>query len=97
MRAIGDLSCALRPPVPDRARCWLVEQNGFRLHRERARDRDALLLTAGKLRRMSVGLFRESDLRQKRAAAFDRLRPRLFLHQHRTFNDVLECRAAETD
>ena len=38
----------------------LVEQDRLRLHRERARDRDALLLAAGELRRMRVGLVGEA-------------------------------------
>ena len=37
----------------------LVEQHHLRLHRQRARDRDALLLAAGQSRRILAGLFRK--------------------------------------
>ena len=40
----------------------LVEQDQFRLHRQRAGDRDALLLTAGKLARIGIGFFRSRTL-----------------------------------
>jgi len=54
-----------------------------------ARDRNALLLAAGELRRMHVGLFGKSHLREQRAAALDRLGPRLLLHEHRALDDIL--------
>ena len=43
------------------------------LHRERAGDRDALLLAAGELRRVGVGLVREADPRRAAPARLDRL------------------------
>jgi hypothetical protein len=54
-----------------------------------ARDRNALLLAAGELCRMHVGLFGKSHLREQRAAALDRLGPRLLLHEHRALDDIL--------
>ena len=42
----------------------LVEQHDLRLHAERARDRDALLLAAGKLRRIFVGLLGNAHARE---------------------------------
>ncbi len=39
----------------------LVEKHQLRIHRDSAGDRDALLLAAGKLRRISLGLGREAD------------------------------------
>ena len=58
----------------------LVEQDRLGLHRQRARDRDALLLAAGELRRIGIGLVGEADPRQQRAAALERLGARLPLH-----------------
>ena len=43
----------------------LVEQHQLRRHRERAGDRDPLLLAAGELRRMLVGVVGEADLAQQ--------------------------------
>ena len=43
----------------------LVEQHQRRRHRERAGDRDPLLLAARKLRRMLVGVVGEADLAQQ--------------------------------
>ncbi|MNV50537.1 hypothetical protein D3C71_1425530 [compost metagenome] len=45
-------------------RSHFVEQHHFRLHRERAGDRGALLLATGKLIGIGVGLFTEPDLGQ---------------------------------
>ena len=39
----------------------LVEQHQLRVHRQRARDRDALLLAAGERHRVGVVLVREAD------------------------------------
>ena len=41
----------------------LVKQHDIRVHRERARNGDSLLLTAGKLRRIAVRLVRQTDAR----------------------------------
>src|ERR1700689_4126210 len=70
----------------------LVEQDRSRLHRQRARDGDTLLLAAGKLRRVGVGLVGKTDLRQKSAAALERLGGRSLLHIDRSFDDVLDRR-----
>ncbi|MGY4443930.1 hypothetical protein ACVW04_006749 [Bradyrhizobium sp. LM2.3] len=70
----------------------LVEQDGLGLHRQRARNRDALLLAAGELRRMCVGLLGEPHLHQQGTAALECLRTRLLLHIERTFDDVLQHR-----
>ena len=53
----------------------LVEQHQRRLHRERAGDRDPLLLAAGELRRMLVGLLGEADLAQQLLRALLRAAP----------------------
>src|SRR5262252_10680181 len=42
--------------------CRLVEEQHFRLHRERAGDCDALLLSPGKLARISIELVLQPDL-----------------------------------
>ena len=47
----------------------LVEQHHVRLHHQRARDRDALLLAARELVRMLVRLLLEPDLRQQHVRA----------------------------
>ena len=70
----------------------LVEQDRLRLHRERAGDRDALLLSAGERGRIGVAPCR----RARRAAS--RARPRAapppraccLLHVDRSFDDVLQ-------
>ena len=51
----------------------LVEQDRLRLHRQCAGNRHALLLTAGQLRRMDIGLFGQPNPPQQRAAALQRL------------------------
>ena len=43
----------------------LVKQHDIRVHRERARNGDSLLLTAGKLRRIAVRLVRQTDARKQ--------------------------------
>ena len=59
----------------------LVEKHDLRFHAQRPRDRDALLLAAGELRRMRVGLLGEADLREQRAATLDHLGAGLLLHE----------------
>ena len=54
----------------------LVEEHHLGLHGQRARNRDSLLLAAGKLRRVSVGFFFEADFGQQLDARGFRLRPR---------------------
>ena len=44
---------------------WFVEQQHLGLYRDSARQRHALLLAAGKLRRAAVGQFGEADQRQR--------------------------------
>src|SRR5439155_27002624 len=62
-------------------------------HRERAGNRNPLLLPAGELRWMDIGLVGEPDLRQQRATALPRRGRRLLLHIEWPFDDVLERRA----
>ena len=45
-----------------------VEQHDFRAHRQRTRNRHALLLTAGKTIRINVRLVGETDLREEASA-----------------------------
>src|SRR6202035_2497141 len=68
----------------------LVEQDRLRLHRQRARDGDTLLLAARKLRGIGVVLFGEPDPRQQRPAALQRLGARFVLHVDRSFDDVFD-------
>lgn len=53
----------------------LVEQHDVRVHRQGPRDRDALLLPTGQVRRLRVRLLRQPDLLEQP----DRRRPRLLL------------------
>ncbi len=43
------------------SRRWLIEQHDLRIHAQRPGDRDALLLTTGKLPRIFRGLFGDLD------------------------------------
>ena len=47
----------------------LVEEHDVRLHHQRPRDRDTLLLAAGELMRMLLGLRLEPDLREQHVGA----------------------------
>ena len=58
----------------ERAR-HLVEQHEARLHRERAHDRDALLLTARQAVRVLLALVREPEAAEELVGARLRLRP----------------------
>ena len=53
----------------------LVEQHHIRIHCQRTRDGDTLLLTAGKLRRIAVRLVRQTDTRKQ----LERTLVRLFI------------------
>ena len=64
---------AHEPRIERRRR--LVEEQHGRLHRQRARDGDALLLAAGELRRVVVLLARQTDAIQVLAADLLGLRP----------------------
>ncbi|MGY4280939.1 hypothetical protein ACVWXO_000159 [Bradyrhizobium sp. LM2.7] len=68
----------------------LVEQDRLGLHRQRACDRDALLLAARELRRMRVGLLGKPHLRKQRPATLERNAARLLLDIKRTLDDVFE-------
>ena len=68
----------------------LVEQHQLRLHRQRARDRDALLLAAGELRRVGVELVGQADAVEQLARALARLLARDPLHADRRAGDVLQ-------
>ena len=70
----------------------LVEQHQLGLQRQRAGDPDPLLLTAGELVRVLIGLLRQPDLRQQPPRVLDRLGLRALLHDHRAFDDVLQHR-----
>ena len=48
--------------------CDLVEEHHMRVHHQRARDRDSLLLTAGELVRMLTRLLRQPDAREQLGA-----------------------------
>jgi hypothetical protein len=70
----------------------LVEQHQLRLERQRARDADALLLTAGKLIRVLVLLLRQPDLVEQLDGLWDDLLLGPLLHDHRSLDDVLQHR-----
>src|SRR5437763_2294406 len=60
-----------RPPVVAVKRgSWFVGENGGGIGDDGARDRDALLLTAAKLKRQRVGLLLEADHLQRLARPF---------------------------
>jgi hypothetical protein len=69
-----------------------VEQHDGGLHRERARDRDALLLPARQLRRMVMLLARQPHAREVVPPHLLGLRPREFLDGERRLDDVAERR-----
>ena len=46
-------------------RCGFIEQHYARLHGQRARDGDALLLAAGQLRRILIRLFFDANFLQQ--------------------------------
>ncbi len=54
----------------------LVEQHQLRVHRQRARDRDALLLAAGERHRVGVALVAEADAVEQLASAWSWPAPR---------------------
>jgi hypothetical protein len=70
----------------------LVEQHQLGLHRQRAGDRDALLLTARQLRRVGVDLVRQPDSVQQLSAPVDGLALAQSAHLHRGLDDVAEGR-----
>src|SRR6266850_3890822 len=67
----------------------LVEQHDARVHRERAGDRDTLLLAAGESGRMLVGLLRDPHLLEERHGLCARLGLRHPTHLARREHDVL--------
>ncbi len=70
----------------------LVEQHHVGLHRQRARNRDALLLPAGQARRVLVLLAGQPDEIQVQPTDFLRLRRGHLLDGHRRLDHVLERR-----
>ena len=70
----------------------LIKQHDLRLHREGARNRDALLLAARKLRRVAVGFVCEADARQELLCRLLGLFLCDMAHLHRREHDVLEHR-----
>ena len=69
----------------------LVEEHDLRLHAQGPRDGDALLLPAGELRGILVGLLGNADTAEKLQGDLARLVPRQLAHeprrQHEIFND----------
>ena len=68
----------------------LVEQQHFRVHRQRAGDRDPLLLSAGKLPRIRMELVLQPYLRQLFGGTRARRPLGRALHRDQSFHDVLE-------
>ena len=68
----------------------LVEEHHRRFHRERARDRDTLLLAAGELAGIRRALVREADTRQQRLRLSNGLPSRDSQHANGRLGDVLE-------
>ena len=70
----------------------LVAQQAARLHRQGAGDGHALLLAAGQLVRIGVGVAGQADARQQLPAALLRLRPAAPQHLRRRLDDVAQGR-----
>ena len=70
----------------------LVEEHQRRVHRERARDRDALLLSARELAGVRVALVGEPDPVEQALGVGDRLVLRDAADAHRRLDDVVEHR-----
>src|SRR5437870_4894001 len=68
----------------------LVEEHHRRFHRERARDRDTLLLAAGELAGIRRALVREADTRQQRLRLSSGLSSRDSQYANGRLGDVLE-------
>ena len=68
----------------------LVEQHGLRIHRERARDRDPLLLPARELLGIGVRLVGEPDLSQELVRVVARLVLRLAQDVHGRLDDIAD-------
>ena len=68
----------------------LVEQHHVRVHHQRPRDRDALLLTAGELVRVLPGLLLEADAREQLVCPRLGLLPRNVLHATRGERHVVD-------
>ena len=68
----------------------LVEQHHLGLHRERARDRDALLLAAGQARRILARLVCEVNAGEAFGAELGGLLARQAAHAHRRLDHVAE-------
>ena len=70
----------------------LIEEHDVRLHAERTRDRDTLLLPTGKLRRIGLRLLRQIDTLKHLHRALLRLRltalPELHRCQHQIMQDI---------
>src|SRR6266566_3405975 len=69
-----------------------VEEHDARLHGERARYRDALLLAAGEVGRVLVGLVRDAHAREEVAGDLFRLGPGEALDLHGREHDVFDRR-----
>ena len=69
----------------------LVEQHQLRLHRERPRDRDPLLLAAGQLRRVAASLSPSPTRSSSSIASLDAPPSGLFFTRHRRLDHVLEA------
>ena len=70
----------------------LVEQHEARLHRERAHDRDALLLAAGEPVGILLALVGEAEAGEELVGAWLRLRPRQPERLPRPERDVRDAR-----
>ncbi len=68
----------------------LVEEHQLRLHRQRPRDRDPLLLAAGELGRVAVGLVGQPDLGELLAADRERFVLLQLLDPDRRLDDILQ-------
>ena len=75
----------------------LVEQHQLGVHRQCPGDRHPLLLAAGQLRRVGVGLLRKPDLVQQVAGPLHRLVLLDALHVDRRLDDVLQRRAVREE
>ena len=87
-------SDASSPPASGIERAGrLVEQQRRRVHRQRARDRGALLLAARELVRAGARARGDADALEQRARSLGRLGDRNARDVHRRLDDVLEHRA----
>src|SRR4029453_12052451 len=68
----------------------LVEQHELRPHCERARDGDALLLSAGELERIRIALVGEPHALEQRHRLVDHLGAAALLHDDRSLDNILQ-------